>query len=83
MLHLDRYNTGKQEYGQEANAVLFSRRRSGNTPLHTCAIAGHADAAVVLIKSGANIGSQNTSGQTPLMLASSKSPRGQRATGLS
>ena len=30
---------------------------------------------MVLIKSGANIGHQNTSGQTPLMLASSKSPR--------
>lgn len=47
--------------------------RDGNSALHKCAAGGHADAATVLVKNGANTGMRNYANQTAMDLASKKS----------
>lgn len=58
-----------------ALASLASSENASATPLLTAAAAGHADAALLLIRSGAPINAADSAGRTALMLASaSRSP---------
>lgn len=41
-----------------------------NTPLHVCAVSGHYDCGILLVRAGADVNAVNKSGQTPVALAS-------------
>ena len=50
----------------EQGVALDAKDKTGETPLLSASLAGHADMVAILVKSGASTGSRNDRGLTPL-----------------